>query len=1122
MLALALVLSGNPARGQTQSNCPNSDFDLGDFTNWQGYYGTFWNPAQDTGFVTFPPPFERHLIIPAPGYYDPNTGDLLLTVYPGEEFSARLGNDNNGAEGEELVYDITVSSQSYLFMYRYAVVLEDPSHIPANQPSFTIEIRDSVGTVLDSTCGYYYVYAQPGLPGWNTHTPHTGNPVHWRDWTTVGMNLTPYTGQTVSVVFITRDCSQGGHYGYAYLSAYCSALQMQVSLCQDDTVAILTAPPGFTYLWSTGDSSNTIMIPNPVTGTVYYCIITSYNGCQDTIYQTLSYTIVDAGFTVIPACASHPCTFTDTSTVSQNAIVSRKWFFDDGSLPVITPNATITHTFSTPGSYHVKLEAYSTEGCMDSVRKTVVIDSLPHLTNNPLMTQICDSANTNITLTSDVTGTQFTWTAASTSPYLAGYANQTTPTTFLSQTLTNSGSSIDSVTYTILPINGTCTGDDTVYFVRVVPEPDLTNPILIKSICDSTSTDLVLTSSQDSTVFTWTCTQTSGNISGWSANPGPGTTSIDQILGLSVYVPDSVIYHITPQANGCLGSVYNYKVIVNPIPLVTVQPMFASICSEETTNIQLTATCEGTTFTWTSAQGVGNVTGNTGGNTDLITDQLFNLLNTAGSILYTITPATSSCTGNDTVFTMWVKPLPHLTNQPKGDSICNNTGPNVTLTSDVTNTWFTWTATGSSPLVTGFSDNPVPTTLLNQTLTNSGYVYEWATYQITPTAAGCDGPDSSYVVTVYPVPDLSNNPPDTAICSGQSTGVTLTSHVAGTLFTWTATGSSLQVSGYSDNAIPTTTLNQTLTNSGNAIEWVTYQVASTANGCPGTPNQVVVTVNPLPVASFAVCFDTLTTTQAQPFTLKGAVPPGGTFTGAGVTGSVFYPALAGAGVHHIRYTYTNNFGCLDSAFLTIHITNPTSHICGDSVTDIRDNRKYPTVSIGSQCWMAANLNFGSSIAASQLQRDNCINEKYCFNDNPVNCTSFGGLYQWDEVMQYAEITGLQGFCPPGWHIPTETDWNILFSVYISNGFAGNAVKSSGYSGFNAFLSGIRFHTNVWRYPINDPVLRSILYWSSTLRGTTKAWAHGMNEVAADIEYTPSVSFYPALRSNGFAVRCLKD
>jgi len=172
--------------------------------------------------------------------------------------------------------------------------------------------------------------------------------------------------------------------------------------------------------------------------------------------------------------------------------------------------------------------------------------------------------------------------------------------------------------------------------------------------------------------------------------------------------------------------------------------------------------------------------------------------------------------------------------------------------------------------------------------------------------------------------------------------------------------------------------------------------------------------------------------------------------------------------------------------------------------------------------MAANLNFGNTIASTQMQRNNCVNEKYCYNDNPANCSSFGGLYQWNEMMSYTADNGARGFCPPGWHIPTETEWNTLFAVYISSGFAGNALKITGYSGFDALLSGIRFHNNIWKFPTNDPILRSILYWSSTIHAPRKAWAHGMNEVAIDIEYTPSVSFYPALRSNAFAVRCIKD
>jgi uncharacterized protein (TIGR02145 family) len=146
-----------------------------------------------------------------------------------------------------------------------------------------------------------------------------------------------------------------------------------------------------------------------------------------------------------------------------------------------------------------------------------------------------------------------------------------------------------------------------------------------------------------------------------------------------------------------------------------------------------------------------------------------------------------------------------------------------------------------------------------------------------------------------------------------------------------------------------------------------------------------------------------------------------------------------------------------------------------------------------------------------MQRDNCIPEKYCYGDNPSNCTALGGMYQWDELMKYAVNKGAQGFCPPAWHVPTEADWNALFTFYISNGFAGSPLKYTGYSGFNAFLSGTRFNNVQW-----DFSNFAVMFWSSTAHYTRKAWAHGMNT------FNPSVSLYPSHRNNGFFVRCIKD
>jgi uncharacterized protein (TIGR02145 family) len=284
-------------------------------------------------------------------------------------------------------------------------------------------------------------------------------------------------------------------------------------------------------------------------------------------------------------------------------------------------------------------------------------------------------------------------------------------------------------------------------------------------------------------------------------------------------------------------------------------------------------------------------------------------------------------------------------------------------------------------------------------------------------------------------------------------------------------------------------------------------------GNPASSSKIIMSGTLASTVTFAACFDTITAINAKSITLKGGIPLGGTYSGPGVnplTG-VFSPVLAGAGTHTITYAYTNAALCTSLAHA--HIINyPLSIVnCGSPVTDIRDNRAYPTVQIGTQCWLAANLNYGTILSSSQDQRDNCVAEKYCFNDNPVNCTNSGGLYQWDELMQFDETPADQGFCPPGWHIPTENDWSTLFGHYINSGFAGSPLKYSGYSGFNALLSGVRNINKGWYFQGF-----ATFFWSSDIRSSSKAWAQGMNDL------DPSVSAYPSSRVNAFSVRCLKD
>ncbi|MCX6249499.1 MAG: choice-of-anchor L domain-containing protein [Bacteroidetes bacterium] len=463
---------------------------------------------------------------------------------------------------------------------------------------------------------------------------------------------------------------------------------------------------------------------------------------------------------------------------------------------------------------------------------------------------------------------------------------------------------------------------------------------------------------------------------------------------------------------------------------------------------------------------------------------------------------------SDTV-TVTVDPGPVITNIKRIDTICSNGTTNILFTSNTTGTTYTWTATGSSPTVTGYSNGSGPGIV--QTLVNTGVIVDTVKYHVTPQRNQCLGTPVNFKVLVYPVANVNFFPASQIFCSGSQTAINLTSNVAGVTFAWTATASSGYVSGYSPGN--GNYIQQTLNTSGYDLDSVTYTVTPSFRNCTGTLGGVTVKIKPVPVVTLISCEDIITSINAKPFRLRGGSPLNGTWSGPGVnsTTGMFRPNVAGFGAKVIHYTYTNFFGCTRSSTKTITITPLPVFTCGQLFTDIRDNRQYPTVQINLQCWLSANLNYGTMIPAAISQRDNCIAEKYCLNDLTGNCQLGTASYQWDELIQYGETNSIQGLCPPGWHLPSETEWNNLFAVYTNNGFAGSPLKYTGYSGFDAFLHGSSHENRTW-----DWLNFATFFWSSTAVDANRAWAHGMNEP------DPSVSLYPALRSNAFSVRCIKD
>ncbi|MBU0764492.1 MAG: hypothetical protein KJ607_06635, partial [Bacteroidetes bacterium] len=113
---------------------------------------------------------------------------------------------------------------------------------------------------------------------------------------------------------------------------------------------------------------------------------------------------------------------------------------------------------------------------------------------------------------------------------------------------------------------------------------------------------------------------------------------------------------------------------------------------------------------------------------------------------------------------------------------------------------------------------------------------------------------------------------------------------------------------------------------------------------------------------------------------------------------------------------------------------------------------YNAVIIGTQCWMAENLNIGTYRNNSVDQSNNSIFEKYCYNNTPANCDIYGGLYQWDEAMQYVTEESVQGICPDGWHFPSDGEWMIM-EEYLGM-CSGAGAGCSGASGWRGIPTSV--------------------------------------------------------------------
>ena len=243
--------------------------------------------------------------------------------------------------------------------------------------------------------------------------------------------------------------------------------------------------------------------------------------------------------------------------------------------------------------------------------------------------------------------------------------------------------------------------------------------------------------------------------------------------------------------------------------------------------------------------------------------------------------------------------------------------------------------------------------------------------------------------------------------------------------------------------------------------------------------------------------------------------------GASVVNS--FPDSAG-GTYTVSVTAKDAIGLATTKSVVISV--------GGAFTDNRDGKRYRSVTIGRQTWMAENLNFNYKVTGSTYGN-------WCYLNSADSCAKYGRLYSWAAAMDtittgcgYRKVCTassgkVRGVCPTGWHLPSQAEWEALFTAVGGADSAAKKLKSTtGWAsswvsngngtdayGFSALPSGEKYSVGNLYF---ESVGSSAPFWSSSETGQNNAYYAVLYEFVYAELNSYLKNYY------GFAVRCIKD
>lgn len=841
------IAKANPP--SPQASCTNIDFEQGSLNGWSTTTG--YNPGYNVGGCC-PTAGGAQTIVTGAGT-DACGG--FPVVAPGGNFSVLLGNNavNGVADRLEQTFQVTAANTNY--SYAYAVVLQDPGHATADQPSFQIEMLDGSGNPIP--CTFYQVSAGQGIPGFQNSINCPG--VVYKPWTTVSVDLSAYVGQNVTIRFTTYDCALGGHYGYAYIDGSCSSFKIfqNAALC-NNSPAVLCAPAGYaTYTWN---GPGTVNVPGQcltvTSAGVYDVQLTSVTGCSSPV---IDYTV-----SMNPAPNAN---FSPNNTTGCNAFIafnntssygggtySNFWTFGDGDTSSVT---SPSHTYPAYGTYTVTLYVFAQNGCSDTTQQVVVINPPP------------------------APGMSYTATCAGTAAYFAGSINGNQQNaTWLWDFGGGNTSILQNPVYTFptagtypVSLSVTNNGCTTTISQNVIIQPGPMVSAIPNTVCFGNPTTFFNNSSVSSgTITSWA----------WDFNNDGVTDNVTANPGYTFPSAGNFSVTLTATSNyGCAAS-STISVLVFGLPTAafTTQNNCFQVATQFTNSSIAPTGAFITQYSWDFGDG-----------TTSTLQQPTHVYTTPAAYQVRLEVTTNQTCTNVVIKPLTVYPLPVV--NFTANQVCENqtTQFNGTLNGGTSAAQWSWN------FGTSFSNQQNP----------SHAFATWGNYPVTLSVIdnnGCSGANTQ-TIAIHPVPvlNLSSGP----VCLGKATTFNNISSIpSGSITGWTWDFNS---DGIIDNttSVPT----NTFPNSGTFTVTVT---ATSNNGCVSSAT-LPVTIYGLPVANFSANNNCLKVPSV--FMNTSSAPVGAFLSqyswnfGNGVNATTSSPVhtYSTAGTYPVTLIVTTNQGC---------------------------------------------------------------------------------------------------------------------------------------------------------------------------------------------------------------------